>query len=136
MKIVIDTNIVISAAFFGGIPRKVIQAAVEEKIIVCANSSIVDEYKEIKDEMLLLKKGKLRDDIFDTYLEKIRMFKPVAVVNICRDPDDNKFIACAIDAKAIYVVSGDKDLLAVESYDEVKIVTAKEFYERYLLNQP
>ena len=43
MKIVIDMNVVISAAFFGGIPRKIIQAAVEEKIIACANASIVEE---------------------------------------------------------------------------------------------
>ena len=58
------------------------------------------------------------------------------VINVCRDPDDNKFIACAVDAKAIYIVSGDKDLLSVENYDEIEIVTAKDFYERYLLSQP
>lgn len=132
MKIVIDTNVLISAAFFGGIPRKVIQAAVEEKIIACANKSIVDEYEEIKDEMLRYKKGTLRDDIFDSYLKKIKMFESVAVVNVCRDPDDNKFIACAVDAKAIYIVSGDKDLLTVKNYDAIEIVTAAEFYERYL----
>ena len=58
------------------------------------------------------------------------------VINVCRDPDDNKFIACAVDAKAIYIVSGDKDLLSVENYDEIEIVTARDFYERYLLSQP
>ena len=136
MKIVIDTNVLISAAFFGGIPRKVIQTVVEGKTIACANKLIVNEYEEIKEEMILYKKGNLRDDIFDSYLKKIKMFDVVTVVDICRDPDDNKFIACAVDAKAIYIVSGDKDLLTVEKYDEIEIVTAKEFYERYLLSQP
>lgn len=135
MKIVIDTNVLISVAFFGGIPRKVIQAAIEEKIVVYANEFIVDEYKEIKAEMLFLKKGKLRDNIFDLYLEKVRMIKPVTSVNVCRDSDVNKFIAFASIAQAIYVVSGDKDLLTVERYEDVEIVTAKEFYERYLLSQ-
>ena len=66
MKIVIDTNVLISAAFFGGIPRKVIQTVVEGKTIACANKLIVNEYEEIKEEMLLYKKGNLRDDIFDS----------------------------------------------------------------------
>lgn len=132
MKIVIDTNVVISVAFFGGIPRKVLQSAVEEKIIVCANDLIVEEYEEIKEEMIQLKKGKLRDNIFDLYLSKIKMVDAVAEVDVCRDPDDNKFIACAIDAQAIFVVSGDKDLLAVEHYDAIEIVTAKDFYARYI----
>ena len=135
MKIVIDTDILISAAFFGGIPRKVIQAIVEEKVTACANDLIIEEYEEIKEEMLLRKKGKLSDDIFDSYLRKVKIVDPVTVVDVCRDPDDNKFIACAMDAEAIYVVSGDKDLLAVEHYEEIEIVTAKEFYERYLLSQ-
>lgn len=136
MKIVIDTNVVISAAFFGGVPRKVLQAAIEEKIIVCATDSIVEEYQEIRTEMVARKKGTLRDNIFDLYLGKIKMIDAVTVVDVCRDPDDNKFIACAVDAKAIYIVSGDKDLLTVKNYDAIEIVTAKEFYERYLLSQP
>ncbi|MCR4779446.1 MAG: putative toxin-antitoxin system toxin component, PIN family [Lachnospiraceae bacterium] len=48
-------------------------------------------------------------------------------VEICRDPDDNKFIDCACDAKCIYIVSGDKDLLSVKKYNNVKIVTVAEF---------
>ncbi len=48
-------------------------------------------------------------------------------MEICRDPDDNKFIDCACDAKCIYIVSGDKDLLSVKKYNNVKIVTVAEF---------
>ena len=71
-----------------------------------------------------------------TFTDTVHIIDAVAAVNVCRDPDDNKFIACAVDAKAIYIVSGDKDLLTVEKYDEIEIITAKEFYERYLLSQP
>ena len=86
--------------------------------------------------MIVRKKKNLRDNIFDSYMSKIKLIDAAAVVDVCRDPDDNKFIACAVDAKAIYVVSGDKDLLTVKNYNEIEIVTAKEFYERYLLSQP
>ncbi|MDD7326450.1 MAG: putative toxin-antitoxin system toxin component, PIN family [Lachnospiraceae bacterium] len=51
---------------------------------------------------------------------------------MCRDPDDNKFLECAVDAKAIYIVSGDKDLLTLEKYDNVEIITAREFCDRYI----
>ena len=54
-------------------------------------------------------------------------------MNISRDPDDDKFIECAKDADALYIVSGDKDLLVIEEYDGIQIITAKEFCDRYLV---
>ena len=48
-------------------------------------------------------------------------------VNVCRDPDDDKFLACAIDGAAYYAVSGDSDLLSLGEFRGVKIVTASEF---------
>lgn len=51
-------------------------------------------------------------------------------VKVCRDPDDDKFISCAVDAKCFYIVSGDKDLLTLEEYEGIEIVTVAEFFER------
>ena len=136
MKIVIDTNVLISAAFFGGIPRKVIDLVIKKNVTAYTNAEILAEYEETAIDMTLKKKGHINQDIFDQFIEKIKLIDAAAVVDVCRDPDDNKFIACAVDAKAIYVVSGDKDLLTVKNYNEIEIVTAKEFYERYLLSQP
>ncbi len=62
----------------------------------------------------------------------MRLIEAETSVDVCRDPDDNKFIECAVDAKALYIVSGDKDLLDVGKYGDVKIVTAKEFCDQYL----
>ncbi len=53
-------------------------------------------------------------------------------IEICRDPDDNKFIECAVDSRAIYIVSGDKDLLDIKKYKDIKILTAKEFCDMYI----
>ena len=49
-----------------------------------------------------------------------------------RDPDDDKFIECAVDAEALYIVSGDNDLLDIGQYEGIQIITAKEFCEKYL----
>ncbi|MBP5091411.1 MAG: putative toxin-antitoxin system toxin component, PIN family [Bacilli bacterium] len=48
-------------------------------------------------------------------------------VKECRDPDDDKFLACAIDGAAYYVVSGDSDLVSLREFRGIKIVTASEF---------
>ena len=136
MKIVIDTNVLISAVFFGGLPRKVIYLVIEENIAAYTNEEIVTEYEKTALNMAFKKKGHINQELFNRFMNKIEVVDAVTVVDICRDPDDNKFIACAVDAKAIYIVSGDKDLLTVKNYNEIEIVTAKEFFERYINCQP
>lgn len=99
MKIVVDTNVLISGVFFGGLPRKILTFIVNQKIIACATTEIID---------------------------------PITHIEICRDPDDNKFLECAKDSHAIYIVSGDKDLLIIKEYENIQIVTAKDFCEKFL----
>ena len=61
-----------------------------------------------------------------------QVIEPITHLHLCRDPDDDKFLGCAKDAKALYIVSGDKDLLVLEKFENVEIVTAKDFCERYM----
>ena len=63
---------------------------------------------------------------------RMQIVEGKAIVQVCRDPDDNKFIECAKDAHALYIVSGDKDLLDIGTYEEIEILTVKEFCDRYL----
>ncbi len=57
MKIVVDTNVIISGVFFGGAPGQVLKAIISSKVTACATTSIVDEYIEIIDEMISRKQG-------------------------------------------------------------------------------
>ena len=57
MKIVIDTNVLISGVFFGGLPRKILSAVVCQKITACATAEIISEYEEIVQEMISRKQG-------------------------------------------------------------------------------
>lgn len=132
MKIVIDTNIVISGVFFGGLPRKVLQAVLADKITACANVDIIQEYNATVREMIFRKQGKLDENILMPLVARMQIVEGKAIVQICRDPDDNKFIECAKDAHALYIVSGDKDLLDIGTYEEIEILTVKEFCDRYL----
>lgn len=55
MRIVIDTNVLISGVFFGGFPRKILSSVVSGKLIACATIDIINEYEEIVQEILVIK---------------------------------------------------------------------------------
>ncbi len=113
MKIVIDTNVLISGVFFGGFPRKILSSIVDRIFTACATVEIIDEYKEIVQEMIDRKQGHMNTDILAPLIRALEIIEPVSDVKISRDPDDDKFINCAKDAHALYIVSGDKDLLVL-----------------------
>lgn len=132
MKIVVDTNVIISGVFFGGAPRQILNAVVTAKVTACATTEIVDEYLEIVDEMITRKQGSVNRNILSPLIRSLEMIEPRTHVALSRDPDDDKFLGCAKDAKALYIVSGDKDLLVLERFENIEIITAREFCDRYL----
>ena len=132
MKVVIDTNVVISAVFFGGVPRRIVEEAMAGRVQVCATAAIVEEYNEVVAEMIERKQGRLRRDVLAPFIACLKLVEPVSSVAVCRDPDDDKFISCAVDAGAKYIVSGDKDLLVLGKYKDIEIVTAKEFGDSFI----
>jgi putative PIN family toxin of toxin-antitoxin system len=132
MNIVIDTNVVISGVFFGGYPRKVLNAVLKGELCAYASPEIISEYYEIVDEMISRKKGVLNSDVISLLVRSMEIISPSYKTDICRDPDDNKFLECAKDCQALYIVSGDNDLLVLENFEGTQIITAKDFCNKYL----
>ncbi len=127
MKIVIDTNIYISAIFWGGKPREVIDMGRLEKILIFTSSAIENELAE-----KLSKKFKLNEDEINNILIDFSTFSIPTEVSlhieaVPDDPEDNKFIECALICHADYIVSGDRHLLNLKEYAGIKIITASEF---------
>ena len=131
MKIVIDTNVVISGVFFGGKPRMILEAAADGKLSVCASAEILSEYYEIVDEMITHGQGHFNRNVLDPLIEGTEIVITHSKINASRDSDDNKFIECAADARALYIVSGDKDLLDIQEYEGIKIITVGDFCRIY-----
>ena len=131
MRILIDTNILISGLFFGGLPKKLL-AELDENFNVCVNEKILSEYNQQIDKKISNPKYNLNEKIREKIFSSLKSFEIKSDLKICRDPDDDKFINCAIDAKAIYIVSGDNDLLTIKNFAGIEIVTAREFYKKYL----
>ena len=134
MKVVIDTNVVISGIFFGGNPKKVLQLCIENAITAYVTNEIVSEYERVIEEMQKKAKHEIPRKALDDLLVLTELTTANIKIDICRDPDDNKFIECAISANALYIVSGDKDLSDLKQYNEIKVVTATEFLKIYETN--
>ena len=132
MNIVIDTNVVISGTFFGGAPRRVLEAVVDHDVNAFASAEIVGEYQEIVEEMIRRKQGHLSPSVLTPFIQSLTLIETTSKVQASRDADDDKFIECALDSRSMYIVSGDKDLLVLERYEDIEIVAAAEFCNRFL----
>ena len=131
MKIVIDTNVVVSALFFGGKPQKLLHFAITGAFEVVVSKEIIKEYNELVERISDKYSGKKENFSINEFLSKCFLVRPSRKVDICRDRDDNKFLECAAEAKCLYVVSGDSDLLALKRFEDIEIVTVAEFFDRF-----
>ncbi len=130
MRVVLDTNVFVSS-FFGGNPRKIIDLWRERQLTLCISNAIVEEYLEVLTRMGL-KDVTLRAELLDLFRQSYSLSflaNPPALA-VCRDADDDKFIACAVALKADVVVSGDKDLLTLKNYLGIPILNPREFLKR------
>ena len=115
MRIVLDTNVLISGVFFGGFPRKILSSIVARKITACATAEIINEYEEIVQEMIDRKQGHINKAILVPLIKAIEIIESSSRIVICRDPDDDKFLECAKDSHVLYIVSGDKPIFEKDS---------------------
>ncbi|MBC8387233.1 MAG: putative toxin-antitoxin system toxin component, PIN family [Actinobacteria bacterium] len=127
MKIVLDTNIYISAAVFGRLCEEVIQFCRFDKISVYISEDIIDEI-----ENKLIVKFSWKENQIRVFLENILEFCKIVeveerIVFIKEDPDDDKILECAVSAKCEYIVSGDKHLINLKSYKNIKILKPADF---------
>jgi putative PIN family toxin of toxin-antitoxin system len=130
MIVVIDTNVWVSALHFAlkrGTPRLAIEKAVRECIVAICHP-IEDEIRRILTE----KFGWKATDV-TAAVEAVLPFPLQTNISgnlrVCRDPNDDMVIECAVLADAQVIVSGDKDLLVMGSYQGIRIVTPAEFLQ-------
>ncbi|MGI6689421.1 MAG: putative toxin-antitoxin system toxin component, PIN family [Christensenellales bacterium] len=129
MNVVIDTNVVASAIFFGGQPRRLLELLLQRKLEAFVSPEIVEEYHETV-QYLQNKYPAKKVVVPLTYIiAACKMVKPTTQLHICRDPDDNKFIECALDTHCLCIVSGDKDLLLLKQVQGIQMVTVAEFFQ-------
>ena len=126
-KVVIDNNIYISAIFWGGKPREVVDLGRDENMLVFTSSSIEREIAEKLRTKFSLNEEETSQIIsdFSTFTIPVKAIKKIKAVPA--DPDDDKFIECAVSCGANFIISGDQHLLRIKEYKGIKILTAAEF---------
>tara|TARA_B100001105_G_scaffold187575_1_gene152110 strand:- start:229 stop:648 length:420 start_codon:yes stop_codon:yes gene_type:complete len=125
--LVLDTNVVASAMLWGGSPKLLLQAARELRVELFSSSAILVELEDILGRKKFGKKlaasGMSREQLAAAYARLAPAVRPVMVVRIAPDPDDDVIIGTALAARADAVVTGDKALLSVGQHQAVQIIT-------------
>jgi len=131
MRIVVDTNVLVSGIFWRGFPRRVLDLWGKALIEVLISESVLTEYVRVI-ERLSIQEG--RPEVAEEWerfiTENAVVVDAPSLSTICRDSDDNKFIDCAVAGKASYLVSGDKDLLDLKEAFGVPIISPSRFLKK------
>ena len=136
MKVVLDTNVLVSAWLWRGLPNNLIYLARREEIQICISESLLAElentlsYKKLQQKIQSLNLSKEQLMIGTREITYIYPTEELIVPEL-RDPDDTIVLATAIAANAEVIITGDRDLLILQEYQNIQIMTATDFLERY-----
>ncbi|BCR05620.1 PIN domain-containing protein [Desulfuromonas versatilis] len=133
MRIVLDTNVFISGIFFSGPPNRILQGWRDGRVQLVLTPEIFEEYQRVA--AVLHEKFPAVDltGLLDLVVVEAEMFQAQPLPeSVSADPDDDKFIACALSSGSRLIVSGDKHLLDVDGYREIEILKPRPFVDRYL----
>ncbi|QQS22491.1 putative toxin-antitoxin system toxin component, PIN family [bacterium] len=129
MKIVLDTNVIIDGIKDEySYEKQIIDAVRAGEIEAYANRQTIQENKLIMRR--LVENPEYEKEIADL-LTQINQVVNRRQINIVRDPEDNKILESAVEARAEYLVTRDNDLLSLEEYEGVQIVNPSQFWVRY-----
>ena len=128
-RVVVDTNVLISALLFKGALSRFVELWQKGKIVPVISKKIFEELRVVLEyPKFSLSKDELKSIIEHEILPYFEIVEvKEEVKSVCRDPEDDKFISCALSASADYIVSGDKDLCDLKQYGPIKIVRASDF---------
>ena len=133
MKVVLDTNVLVSGIFYSGPPSAILRAWKQGKFRLILTPPILEEYKDVAARLGERFPGIDIARIIELVIVESELCRPVALAQpVCADPKDDKFIATAISGKANVIVSGDKHLLNVSGYHGILVVTPRVFIERIM----
>jgi len=133
VRVILDTNVFVSGVFFTGPPYQILKAWRNDKLHLVISEEILAEYQKVgkvlAEEFPTVDLQPILDLVMITaeIVQSQRLSEPV-----CDDPDDDKFIACALASKSKLIVSGDKHLLKVSGFRGIRVITPREFIGEYL----
>lgn len=129
MRVVADTNTVISALLWRGSPYQLFQAINDDRVAFYTSRILLDELRDVLSRRKFIKAIRTANEtlasLIEHYQELAHLVRPRPLARrIARDRDDDHVIACALAAKAHLIVTGDRDLLVLKNYQAIRISSA------------
>lgn len=131
LRVVVDTNVRFSALLYGGAPRRLVAVLTPPAFLQIVSQSLLDEFRIVLARKTPWTPAQIETEI-STASAACELVHPDVVISACRDPDDNRILECALGGHADVIISGDQDLLALNVFQSVRIVTIREFLDRYI----
>lgn len=135
MRVILDTNVLVSGLLFGGVPGRLLTAWVDGRISLVLSPDILDEYRRVGATL-----GARHPELADA-LEPVltSLTRNAAIVDaaplrapVSEDPADDKFLAAAVASRTNVIVSGDTHLLRVSGWGGITVLTPRQFMTEYL----
>jgi len=133
VKVILDTNVFISGVFFTGPPYQILKAWREGEVKLVVSQEILEEYLRVGETLAAQFSGVELAPILELLTVEAELtLAPSLPEPVCVDPDDDKFLACALASKTKLIISGDKQLLKVSGYRGIEVVRPRKFVDDYL----
>jgi uncharacterized protein len=127
LRLVIDTNILISAALKpDGLPRTVLVLAMTKPARLYVSPAILTEYGEVLARREFRIRRGLRQQLLQTIKNRASLVRPGRALQVTKDPDDNKFLECADTGRADYLITGNQRHFP-KFWKKTKVITSREF---------
>jgi putative PIN family toxin of toxin-antitoxin system len=135
VRIIADTNVIVSAFLWGGIPRHLLDAVEAKQLELFTSPALIVELEDVLSRAKFARRlGQTRHSaafLLSRYTQLATLIAPAEVtISALRDPKDQHVLACAIAGRAEAIISGDADLLSLRSYESIPIITAAECLKR------
>ena len=132
MRTILDTNVLISGIFFGGIPGKIVTAWRDTAVRIVTSPEILSEYANVLHRLSVKHPGIDPYPILALLAANCECVEsPQLSAPVCDDPDDDKFFACAVASGVSVIVSGDSHLLTQSGYRDIAVLRPAEIVEQY-----
>src|SRR3989338_3696006 len=129
MRLVIDSNVLIDGNLDdNSFANKIIDEVLKGSVFAFVNESLYLENKMIVGREMMNEEYKAK---LLQYLDKLQKVRGIRVRGVSRDKEDDKVLASAVAAEAEYIISSDNDLLLLEEYENIQIVSPQQFWNRY-----
>ena len=133
MRIVLDTNVFVSGVFFSGPPYHILQTWQNGQVQLVGSREVFEEYALVGRRLAERFPGVSLDPLLTLLLAHAQVVEARPLPRqVCSDPDDDKFLACALAGECRVIVSGDRALLKTSGYRRLQVITPRTFVDRYL----